>query len=305
MKKLRLLILFFLIATNLQTPIAQAACAVAPNKPLLTFIVQNDGIEFKIAPSAAGCPATMLIYSYNYFDLPSKSWENWSNWKSESTVNAPITIKVKAIEGKSNVAFAVYAQNVWGESEQSRENDGKFGISFDASKSAADREALDLKASEDAELAAEEKAAEQELAEWKAKKLTITCTKGKVSKKVSGDPPICPTGYSNPKAVYLTFQAFLKCKLYKQDSPIGGAKLLDAGRTLDLHIAPNTESILSALSYKDMSCATKILKMPAFVGSKISSTRALDGIQSAQWGKISAFWNYHPDDGLKITFNSK
>lgn len=305
MKNLRVLVLLLFIGSTLQVPAAQAACSSAPNKPLLNFMVQSDGIEFMVAPSAAGCPATSLIYSYNYYDQPTKTWGTWSSWVTGSYVADPFSIKVKSLEGKTLVAFGVYAKNIWGESEQSRENDAHNGISFDLNLSAADKAALELKASEDAELAAEEKEAAEELATWNAKKLTITCTKGKVTKKVVGDPPVCPSGYTNPKSIYLTFQAFSKCRLYKQDSPIGGAELLDAGKTLDLHIAPNTEFLLTALKYSDFNCATKILKMPAFVGSKISSTRALDGIQSAKWGKISTFWNYHPDDGLKITFTTK
>lgn len=305
MKNLRALALMLLIVSTLQVPAAQAACSAAPNKPLLNFTVQSDGIEFTVTPSAAGCPATSLIYSYNYYDQSTKSWGTWTNWVTGSYVADPFSIKVKSVEGKILVAFAVYAKNIWGESEQSRENEGKNGISFDLNGSAADKAALELKAREDAELAAEEKEAAEELAAWNAKKLTITCTKGKATKKVTGDPPACPSGYTNSKSGYLTFQAFSKCRLYKQDSPVGGAELLDAGKTLDLHLATNTEFLLSALKNSDFNCATKILKMPAFVGSKISSTRALDGIQSAKWGKISAFWNYHPDDGLKITFTTK
>jgi hypothetical protein len=49
-------------------------------------------------------------------------------------------------------------------------------------------------------------------------------------------------------------------------------------------------------------CVTSVLGMPSSVKSKLSMTRALDVIQSAKFGKISADWSYHQDDGLSITF---
>jgi hypothetical protein len=176
-------------------------------------------------------------------------------------------------------------------------------------KAAAEKAAAE-KAAEEARVAEEERLAEearvaQELAEWKNKKLSISCVKGKVTKKVIGDPPVCPAGYTNQRANLLTFQAYSKCKLYKQDAAVGGAQIQDSGRTLALHLVPNVEFLLTGLTKEHFNCATKTLKVPGFVGSKISATRAIDGIQSAKWGKITAFWNYHPEDGLKITFNTK
>lgn len=173
-----------------------------------------------------------------------------------------------------------------------------------AEKAAAERAAEEARAAEVERLAEEARAAE-ELAEWRNKKLSITCVKGKVTKKVIGDPPVCPAGYTNQRANLLTFQAYSKCKLYKQDAPVGGAQIQDSGRTLALHLVPNVEFLLTGLTNEHFNCATKTLKVPGFVSSKISATRAIDGIQSAKWGKISAFWNYHPEDGLKITFNTR
>ena len=173
-----------------------------------------------------------------------------------------------------------------------------------AEKAAAEKAAEEARVAEEERLAEEARVAE-ELAEWKNKKLSITCVKEKVTKKIAGDPPVCPAGYTNQRANLLTFQAFSKCKLYKQDAPVGGAQIQDSGRTLALHLLPNVEFLLTGLTKEHFNCATKTLKVPGFVGSKISATRAIDGIQSAKWGKITAFWNYHPEDGLKITFNTK
>lgn len=155
------------------------------------------------------------------------------------------------------------------------------------------------------ERAAAEVAATNEQAAQRAKKLTITCTKGKQTKKVTGELPSCPSGFKNLMANYATFQAFANCQLYKKDSLVGGAQLKDGGRTLILDTVKERSYRINALNNADYLCAAKVMKMPAFVESKVESTRAIDGLQTAQWGRVSAFWNYHPDNGLNITFNSK
>jgi hypothetical protein len=150
-----------------------------------------------------------------------------------------------------------------------------------------------------------EEATRREVAQQAGKKLTITCKKGSSIKKVTGESPTCPKGYKNPLARYLTFQAFSTCQLYKKDALVGGAQLGDGGRTLILDAFKERSYQINGLTDADYKCATRILKMPEFVAAKVGSTRAIDGIQSAQWGMISAFWNYHPDNGLDITFNSR
>jgi hypothetical protein len=168
-------------------------------------------------------------------------------------------------------------------------------------KVAADKAAADKAA---ADKAAANKAAAERLAQ-DAKKLTINCVKGNSNRKVVGENPQCPKGFTNPMAKYLTYQAYAKCKLFKKDYILAGAQLRDNGATLILSGVKEFRYDISALVETDLNCATAIIKMPAFVDAKIGSTRAIDGMQTAQWGKLSAFWNYHPDSGLNITFNSK
>lgn len=168
-------------------------------------------------------------------------------------------------------------------------------------KAAAEKLAAEKLAAE--KLAAEKLAAER--ASQDAKKLTIKCVKGKATRIVVGENPQCPKGYTNPMAKHPTFQAYSKCKLFKKDYILAGAQLRDNGATLILNAVKEFRYEVSALVGTDLNCATSILKMPAFVDAKIGSTRAIDGMQNAQWGKLSAFWNYHPDNGLNITFNSK
>ena len=174
-------------------------------------------------------------------------------------------------------------------------------------KAAADRAAADAKAAAD-RAAADAKAAADRAATQTAqdaKKLTITCVKGKVKKKVTGEIPKCPSGYKNPLDAYLTFKAFSNCKLYKKDSYLGGINLADGGKTLTFSGVGKYTSVTSAGNYTDLVCALAVLKVPSFVQTQIDTTRALDGMQKATWGKISAIWTYHPDNGLNISFNSK
>ncbi len=138
-----------------------------------------------------------------------------------------------------------------------------------------------------------------------SKKLTISCVKGKVTKKVTGDAPKCPSGYKNPMGSYLTFKAYSSCKLYKLDSFLGGVLLTDAGKTLSFSSIGKYSYLPGAGSYSDIECALGILNAPSFVKAQINATRAIDGMRKANWGKISSFWTYHPDNGVNISFNTK
>jgi hypothetical protein len=96
------------------------------------------------------------------------------------------------------------------------------------------------------------------------------------------------------KAKYLTEKAFYSCRL---NTNALGAEISDKGKTLELDGV--YKYLVSDIQF---ACVTSVLGMPSSVKSKLSMTRALDGIQSAKFGKISADWSYHPDDGLSITF---
>ena len=174
-------------------------------------------------------------------------------------------------------------------------------------KAAADRAAADAKAAIDRAAADAKAAADRASIQsaQDAKKLTITCKKGIESRQVIGESPVCPTGFTNALDIHLTFKAYSKCKLYKKDSSFAGVSLLDNGATLKFSSAGKYSSIsASAASYSDVACSLLVMNAPDFVTAQIDSTRALDGLQKATWGKLSAFWTYHPDNGLNISFNS-
>lgn len=134
------------------------------------------------------------------------------------------------------------------------------------------------------------------------KTFKILCKKGGSTKIIVGDPPTCPKGYTNSLEKYPTYLAFIKCKLYKKDKYPAAITLKDEGKTINFPHTGNVSKYFdSAASYEDVECALKATKAPSYVDAQIQSTRALDGIQKAKWGRINAFWNYSPSNGLDIT----
>lgn len=95
-------------------------------------------------------------------------------------------------------------------------------------------------------------------------------------------------------AKYLTERAFYLCRLNGKF----GVSLEDKGKTLTL-----SGAFKYFITEADYNCVKRAMAMPSSVDRRISITRAIDGLQEAKWGRISAFWNYHPDDGLDITFS--
>lgn len=53
-------------------------------------------------------------------------------------------------------------------------------------------------------------------------------------------------------------------------------------------------------SLDEVTCVLGELDAPTNVTARMDSTRALDGMQDAEWGKFEASWTYHPDDGLDL-----
>lgn len=52
-------------------------------------------------------------------------------------------------------------------------------------------------------------------------------------------------------------------------------------------------------------CMFTNLKVPDAIVERIEHTRALDGVQSADWDKYHASWSYHPDSGMFLVVETK
>ena len=102
-------------------------------------------------------------------------------------------------------------------------------------------------------------------------------------------------------ARYSTHKAYYYCGLDSSSKKIW-AEVADNGRTLILNAVGKYRFTDLALQYEDYECVANYLKMPKSVQSKVGTTRALDGTLDGRWGSLTAFWNYHPDNGMNITF---
>ena len=76
------------------------------------------------------------------------------------------------------------------------------------------------------------------------------------------------------------------------------ANLGDENTTIILDTKGNDDYTGDDLS--SVVCLESALEMPTYIVSQIGNTRALDGMQKAEWGRYQATWNYHPDSGMSL-----
>jgi hypothetical protein len=79
-------------------------------------------------------------------------------------------------------------------------------------------------------------------------------------------------------------------------SDIYGPVLGDEGRSLTVDIEGEEDPGGQPMEVYD--CVAAELGLSDSVMARIGATRALDGMQSAEWGGLLLSWTYHPDDGL-------
>lgn len=96
-------------------------------------------------------------------------------------------------------------------------------------------------------------------------------------------------------------EAFIKCC----DADINFATLTSDCSALTIDTNPDDNEYYSR--YEDEATAAIVatnsfLNLPASVTEKMSSTRALDGMQSQNCGDFTVSWTYHPDNGLRVIY---
>jgi hypothetical protein len=95
-------------------------------------------------------------------------------------------------------------------------------------------------------------------------------------------------------------EAWEECKLSQIDSEYdasledGGTTLLLPGRGED----DPSEEMLDA--FMTQGCVIRALGTRTSVVSRIETTRAMDGVQTAESDGLSYTWSYHPDSGLNL-----
>ena len=113
---------------------------------------------------------------------------------SQGAARDALAVATKIIQSAADEAAA--------EAKAKAEAEAKAAAELKAKQEAEAKAAAELKAKQEAEAKAAAELKAQQEAEAKAaamKKTTITCVKGKLTKKVTGVKPKCPTGYKLKK----------------------------------------------------------------------------------------------------------
>lgn len=118
---------------------------------------------------------------------------------------------------------------------------------------------------------------------------------GGLSGRVADETPTPPVATSPALAESHFQRAARSCGL----NGSGYGAIEDAGYTMTLQGKPKKGS-RGGLSLKEIGCVLDAVEVPDSIASQMDGTRALDGTQKATWGKISATWTYHPDNGFRI-----
>ena len=106
------------------------SCTSAPETPILKIERNTTGPKFIFSHATSGPKATSMSWSYTLWNSGTKSWENWASW--QSTTASLGSYQASAIEGRTSIAFGVYATNACGSSAQAREAEDRKGISLAA-----------------------------------------------------------------------------------------------------------------------------------------------------------------------------
>ena len=95
-------------------------------------------------------------------------------------------------------------------------------------------------------------------------------------------------------------EAFIKCC----DADINFATLASdySALTIDTNPKDTGYSYYEDEATAAIVATNSFLNLPASVTEKMSSTRALDGMQSQNCGDFTVSWTYHPDNGLRVIY---
>lgn len=102
-----------------------------------------------------------------------------------------------------------------------------------------------------------------------------------------------------PPPRFLT--AVEKCHIKGHD----GVQYRDKGASLILTTAGEDDWESDDIVWSNIECVLKKTKVTAATTDRMLSTRALDGMQDAEWKGIHASWTYHPDNGFNISLEDK
>lgn len=82
-------------------------------------------------------------------------------------------------------------------------------------------------------------------------------------------------------------------------------RLGDGGDTLTVQTEGEERD---GVAVSSLGCVLDDVGVPSYVRERMAATSSLDGQQEADWvdpdgRSLSASWDYHPDDGMRVTFH--
>jgi hypothetical protein len=158
------------------------------------FFVEEDNVRYVLGTTGLGLVNNNCPPPEKWYGFPSMSWIDPNSKLRELLKTAEAIVE----EDRKREFAAAEVVRLAAELKAKQEADAKAAAELKAKQEAEAKAAADLKAKQEAEAkAAADLKAKQE-AEAKAaatKKTTITCVKGKLTKKVTSVKPKCPVGY--------------------------------------------------------------------------------------------------------------
>jgi hypothetical protein len=162
------------------------------------FFVEENNVRYVLGMTGQGLINNVCPPPETWFPAPSMSWVNPA-FKLKDLIK---TAEKMVEEDKKREFAAAEAVRLAAELKAKQETEAKAAAELKAKQEADAKATVELKVKLEAEAkAAAELKAKQE-ADAKAaalKKTTITCVKGKLTKKVTATKPKCPSGYKLKK----------------------------------------------------------------------------------------------------------
>jgi len=103
------------------------SCTRAPSKPNLRVAWSEKGPEFSVSATYNGGEPSSLYWNFTLLDASTSRWESWREWQ---VATLSFSYSPELNSKYSKIAFAVYATNACGSSEQARENATNAGVAL-------------------------------------------------------------------------------------------------------------------------------------------------------------------------------
>jgi hypothetical protein len=180
---------YMLAAENEIAKVTGQLCQKAPLSPKLSLSWDNvnSGPVITFQPNSTGEIPTQINWNLVYFDQGTKSWGNWATQTSINikSLQDSESFRVSNEFNKSLIGISATAINECGQSAPTRESANTKGVPL--TWQTGNQLIIDPSASEIYKYVIVDMA--------KANSQSLTCTKGKIIKKIIGANPKCPNGY--------------------------------------------------------------------------------------------------------------